>query len=90
MTTHELANILLQQEDVPVRFQYFDGGNFDYNTNAVGNIVEYNGVVYLVEGDVLFPPDERYDDYEGDWIHAQSEDDEWPLYDVGPIVHETW
>lgn len=76
MTTHELANILLQQEDVPVRFQYFDGGNFDYNTNTVGNIVEYNGVVYLVEGDILFPPDEHYDDYEGDWIHAQSEDDE--------------
>lgn len=90
MTTHELANILLQQEDVPVRFQYFDGGNFDYNTNAVGNIVEYNGVVYLVEGDVLFPPDERYDEYEGDWIRAQSEDDEWPLYDAVPIIPEMW
>lgn len=92
MTTHQLANILLQQEDVPVRFQYFDGGNFDYNTNAVGNIVEYNGVVYLVEGDVLFPPDERYDEYEGTWIgeREDGEDDEWPLYDVGPIIHHEW
>lgn len=72
MTTHELANILLQQEDVPVHFQYFDGGPDNYLDEEVQGVIEHNGTVYLVEGDKLFPPGERYYEYEGDWIHAQS------------------
>ena len=72
MTTHELANILLQKEDVPVHFQYFDGGNFDYNTNAVENIVEYDNAVYLIKGRALFPIGECYSDYEGEWIYPNS------------------
>jgi hypothetical protein len=68
MTTHELANILLQQEDVPVHFQYFDGGPMDYSHREVKSVHEYKGIVYLSEGSLLFPPDERYDEYEGEWI----------------------
>lgn len=72
MTTHELANILLQKEDIPVCFQYFDGGKFDYDTDTVENIVEYDEIVYLITGDALFPPCERYSDYEGEWIYPNS------------------
>ena len=92
MTTHELANILLQQEDVPVHFQYFDGAPMDYYHQEVKSVHEYKGIVYLSEDKLLFPPDERYDEYEGKWIGEKEdgEDDEWPLYDVGPIIHHEW
>jgi len=73
MTTHELANILLQQEDVPVHFQYWDGGPDQYLNCEVISVHEYKDIVYLSEGPLLFPPDERYDEYEGEWI---GEDDE--------------
>ena len=68
MTTHELANILLQQEDVPVHFQYFDGGPDDYLNSEVISVHEYKGIVYLSENHLLFPPGERYYEYEGEWI----------------------
>lgn len=92
MTTHELANILLQQEDVPVHFQYFDGGPDQYLNREVISVHKHKGVVYLSEDRLLFPPDERYDEYEGTWIgeREDGEDDEWPLYDVGPIIHHEW
>lgn len=92
MTTHELANILLQQEDVPVHFQYFDGGPEQYLNSEVISVHEHKGIVYLSEDRLLFPPGERYDEYEGEWIGEKEngEDDEWPLYDVGPIVHPEW
>lgn len=87
MTTHELANILLKQEDVPVHFQYFDGAPMDYSHKEVESVHVYKGVVYLSESHLLFPPDERYEDYDGAWI---GEDDDLPLYDVGPVTHPTW
>lgn len=64
MTTHELANILLQQEDVPVHFQYFDGGIDEYFNPEVMTVHKFKGQVYLSEDQHLFPPDERYSDYE--------------------------
>lgn len=63
MTTHELANILLQQEDVPVHFQYFDGGPDEYFNPEVKTVHKFKGQVYLSEDQHLFPPDERYSDY---------------------------
>lgn len=73
MTTHELANILLQQEDVPVHFQYLDGGPELYLDSEVISVHEYKGIVYLSEGHLLFPPDKRYLEYEGKWIGEDSE-----------------
>jgi hypothetical protein len=68
MTTHELANILLLQEDVPVHFQYFDGGPDQYLNCEVISVHEHKGIVYLSEGRLLFPPGESYAEYEGEWI----------------------
>ena len=85
MTTHQLANILLQQEDVPVHFQYFNGGPDEYYNPTVLSVHQYKGEVYLSETDTLFPPDMRY----GEW-EDEEQDDEWPLYDVGPIIHPEW
>lgn len=64
MTTHELANILLQQENVPVHFQYFDGGLDEYFNPEVMTVHKFKGQVYLSEDQHLFPPDKRYSDYE--------------------------
>lgn len=72
MTTHELANILLQQEDVPVHFQYFDGGPDEYYNPVVSSVHEYKGRVYLSETDTLFPPDMRY----GEWEDEEQDDEE--------------
>ena len=85
MTTHELANILLQQEDVPVHFQYFKGGPDEYYNPVISSVHQYNGEVYLSATDKLFPPDMRYED-----CFDEEQDDEWPLYDVGPIIHPEW
>lgn len=68
MTTHELANILLQQKNVPVHFQYFDGGPDQYLNSEVLSVHEHNDIVYLSESNLLFPPGERYGEYEGTWI----------------------
>jgi hypothetical protein len=78
MTTHELANILLQQRNVPVHFQYFDGGPEQYLNSEVYSVHEYNDIVYLSESHLLFPPDERYDEYDGKWI-GETEDDSDPI-----------
>ena len=64
MTTHELANILLQQEDVPVYFQYFDGGIDMHNERLVRGVHKYNDEVYLTEDSYLFTPDKDCEDCE--------------------------
>lgn len=68
MTTHELANILLQQEDVPVYFQYFDGGIDAYGERLVRGVHKYNEQVYLTEDSYLFTPDDDYDELETPFI----------------------
>lgn len=64
MTTHELANILLQQEDVSVHFQYFDGGIDQCYEPVVASVHTYNGEVYLSRNDKFFPPELEIEDWE--------------------------
>lgn len=59
MTTHELANILLQQEDVPVEFHFYhDEANCYWSTPI--NVAElYEGVMYLAETEFVSPEEEE-------------------------------
>lgn len=72
MTTHELANILLQQEDVPVHFQYFHDELECNLTSPVGNVCFYNGVVYLAESHFVSPEEEEAA-REEEWRRAKEE-----------------
>ena len=59
MTTHELANILLQQEDVPVEFHFYhDEANCYWSTPI--NVAElFEGVMYLAETEFVSPEEEE-------------------------------
>jgi hypothetical protein len=59
MTTHELANILLQQEDVPVEFHFYhDEANCYWSTPI--NVAElYEGIMYLAETEFVSPEEEE-------------------------------
>lgn len=59
MTTHALANILLQQEDVPVEFHFYhDEANCYWSTPI--NVAElYEGVMYLAETEFVSPEEEE-------------------------------
>lgn len=59
MTSHELANILLQQEDVPVEFHFYhDEANCYWSTPI--NVAElYEGIMYLAETEFVSPEEEE-------------------------------
>lgn len=62
MTTHELANILLQQEDVPVVYRFLDYDHNDdyyYADMPVNEVHFFKDTVYLVTGDFVSPEEER-------------------------------
>ena len=52
MKAHDLAKVLLSMENVEVAFQYWDGGNDSYNEPLVDSITEYQGIIYLTNGDL--------------------------------------
>lgn len=49
MTSHELANILLQKEDVPVRFQYWHDELECHIEADVEDVQMYDETIYLSE-----------------------------------------
>lgn len=62
MTTHELANILLQQEDVPVVYRFLDYDHNDdyyYADMPVNEVHFFKDTVYLVAGDFVSPEEEE-------------------------------
>jgi hypothetical protein len=62
MTTHELANILLKQEDVPVVYRFLDydhNDNYYYADMSVNEVHFFNDTVYLVAGDFVSPEEEE-------------------------------
>lgn len=59
MTTHELANILLKQEDVPVAFQYYHDELEYYVTGLVEDVQLYDGMVFLAEGKFVSTEEEE-------------------------------
>lgn len=62
MTTHELANILLQQEDVPVVYRFLDYDHNDdyyYVDMSVNEVHFFKDTVYLVAGDFVSPEEEE-------------------------------
>lgn len=62
MTTHELANILLQQEDVPVVYRFLDRDHNDdyyYANMPVNEVHFFKDTVYLVAGDFVSPEEEE-------------------------------
>ena len=62
MTTHELANILLKQEDVPVVYRFLDHDHNDdwyYADIPVNEVHFFEDTVYLVKGDFVSPEEEE-------------------------------
>lgn len=59
MTTHELANILLQQKDVPVMIHY-DHDEIGWFPEPINDVAFYKGVVYLSQAFII-PSDENLD-----------------------------
>lgn len=62
MTTHELANILLLQEDVPVVYRFLDYDHNDdyyYVDMPVNEVHFFKDMVYLVAGDFVSPEEEE-------------------------------
>lgn len=59
MTTHELANILLQQEDVPVMIHY-DHDEIGWFQEPINDVAFYKGVTYLSQAFVI-PSDGNLD-----------------------------
>lgn len=57
MTTHELANILLQQEDVPVMIHY-DHDEIGWYQEPINDVAFYKGVAYLSQAFIV-PSDEN-------------------------------
>lgn len=49
MTTHELANILLKQEDVPVEFHFYHDEANCYCSTPINVAELYEGIMYLAE-----------------------------------------
>lgn len=62
MTTHELANILLQQENVPVVYRFLDYDHNDdyyYADMPVNEVHFFKDTVYLVKGEFVSPEEEE-------------------------------
>lgn len=59
MTTHELANILLQQEDVPVEFHFYHDEANCYCSTPINVAELYDGVMYLAEIEFVSPEEEE-------------------------------
>jgi hypothetical protein len=57
MTTHELANILLQQEDVPVMIHY-DHDEIGWFQEPINDVAFYKGTAYLSQAFII-PSDEN-------------------------------
>lgn len=59
MTTHELANILLQQEDVPVEFHFYHDEANCYCSTPINVAELYEGIMYLAETEFVSPEEEE-------------------------------
>lgn len=59
MTTHELAKILLQQEDVPVEFHFYHDEANCYCSTPINVAELYEGVMYLAETEFVSPEEEE-------------------------------
>ena len=59
MTSHELANILLQQEDVPVMIHY-DHDEIGWFQEPINDVTFYKGAVYLSQAFII-PSDDNLD-----------------------------
>ena len=59
MTTHELANILLQQEDVPVEFHFYHDEANCYCSTPINVAELYDGIMYLAETEFVSPEEEE-------------------------------
>lgn len=59
MTTHELANILLQQDDVPVEFHFYHDEANCYCSTPINVAELYDGVMYLAETEFVSPEEEE-------------------------------
>lgn len=59
MTTHELANILLQQEDVPVEFHFYHDEANCYCSTPINVAELYKGVMYFAETEFVSPEEEE-------------------------------
>ena len=59
MTTHELANILLKQEDVPVEFHFYHDEANCYCSTPINVAELYDGVMYLAETEFVSPEEEE-------------------------------
>lgn len=59
MTTHELANILLKQEDVPVEFHFYHDEANCYCSTPINVAELYDGVMYLAEIEFVSPEEEE-------------------------------
>lgn len=69
MTTHELANILLQQEDVPVAWYYYHDEADCYVCSCINHAELYGGTLYLFENEKDSPAkvERRRIEYECQW-----------------------
>ena len=69
MTTHELANILLQQEDVPVAWYYYHDEANCYMCSCINHAELYGGTLYLFENGTDSPTEveRRRIEYECEW-----------------------
>lgn len=59
MTTHELANILLQQEDVPVEFHFYHDEANCYCSTPINVVELYEGIMYFAETEFVSPEEEE-------------------------------
>lgn len=59
MTTHELANILLKQEDVPVEFHFYHDEANCYCSTPINVAELYDGILYLAEIEFVSPEEEE-------------------------------
>ena len=62
MTTHELANILLQQKDVPVVYRSLEldhNNDYYYADSPVNEVHFFKDTVYLVSGNFVSPEEEE-------------------------------
>lgn len=69
MTTHELANILLQQEDVPVVWHYYHDEADCYMYSYINHVELYDGTLHLFENEKDSPTEveRRRIEYECEW-----------------------
>ena len=47
MTTHELANLLLQNPNCAIKMQSFDGGNDSFVDEVITHVTLVDGVVFV-------------------------------------------